>query len=101
MEWIKAGLFITLTTAAGWLLEPWAGYRSAALLYLLAVVGSAFRLSRWPVLTMAAAGAVLWDFFFVPPKYGFHMADLTDALMCATLFIIALALGHLTTQLRL
>ncbi len=101
LEWIQAGCFITLTTAAGWLLEPWAGYRSAALLYLLAVVGAAFRLTRWPVLAMAAVGALLWDFFFIPPRYGFHMQDPTDAMMFATLFIVALALGHFTTRLRL
>jgi two-component system sensor histidine kinase KdpD len=101
LEWLQAAGFIALTTAAGWLLEPWAGYRSAALLYLLAVVGAAFRLGRWPVLTMAAVGALLWDFFFIPPRYGFHMQDPTDAMMCAMLFIVALALGHLTTRLRL
>jgi len=73
------------------------GLRTVALLYLLMVVGAAFRLSRWPVFAAAACGALLWDFLFIPPSFTFYIREPHDAIMCLMLFVVAQALGHFTT----
>ena len=44
--------------------------------------------------------ALLWDFFFTEPRYSFRIVNAADALMFATYFVIALAMGHLAARLR-
>ena len=99
-EWIKAASIAVLATVAGLLLHRWIGYRSIALLYLLAVVFAAFHLSRWPMLTTAAAGALLWDFLFIPPHFTLYISEVHDAMMCGMMLVVALVLSHFTTRLR-
>lgn len=76
------------------------GYWAVALFYLLAVVLTATRLSRWPTLFFAASSALLWDFLFIPPRFTFYISHLHDFMMFGAYFVIALVIGHLATQLR-
>lgn len=99
-EWIEALLMLAGTTVGGVLIERTAGYRTVSLLYLLVVVGAAFRLSRWPVLAMAVAAALLWNILFIPPRFTWAITHPDDAMMCGIFAIVALALGHLTSRLR-
>ncbi|HEX6439026.1 MAG TPA: DUF4118 domain-containing protein [Candidatus Binatia bacterium] len=99
-EFSLAGALILALTAAAWLIEPFAGYQAVALLYLLLVVLLGLKLSRGPVLTMAAFSAVLWNFLFVPPYFTFHVQRYHDGIMFLVFFVVALAMGHLTSRLR-
>ncbi len=99
-EWWLVAVLIIVTTLLGLLIQKWAGYRSVSLLYLLCVVGAAFRLSRWPVVVTAALGALLWDYIFIPPSFTLYIREPHDAMMCTMMFVIALALGHFTALLR-
>lgn len=98
--WIEALVMLAVTTASGTLVERWAGFRAVSLLYLLVVVGAAFRLDRWPVLAMAVASALLWNILFIPPRFTWMIAHADDAMMCGMFAVVALALGHLTSRLR-
>src|ERR1051325_10231004 len=80
--------------------EPFTGHRAAVLLYLLLVVAVGVKLSRGPVLLVAACSALVWDLLFIPPPFTFHIASPEDLMFFAIFFIVALAMGHLTTQLR-
>ena len=99
-EFALAGALILALTAAAWLIEPFAGYQTVALLYLLLVVLLGLKLSRGPVLTAAASSAVLWNFLFVPPYFTFHVHRFHDGIMFVVFFAVALAMGHLTSRLR-
>lgn len=99
-EFVLAGVLIFAWTGAAWLIEPFAGYQSVALLYLLLVVLVGLKLSRGPVLTVAASSAALWNFLFIPPYFTFHVQKFHDAIMFAVFFVVALAMGHLTSRLR-
>jgi two-component system sensor histidine kinase KdpD len=99
-EWLTAGGLVLLATLLGYGIQQWAGYRSVALIYLLMIVASAFRISRWPVFAAAALGALLWDYLFIPPYFTLYITEPNDAMMCIMLFVVALALGHFTTRLR-
>ena len=80
------------------MIEPFAGYQSVALLYLLLLsVGS--KLSRGPVLTLATLSAALWNFLFVPPYFTFHVHKFHDGIMFVVFFVVAVAMGHLTSRL--
>ena len=100
-EYIIAVMLTVLVTGAAAVLEPLTGYLAIALLYLLLVVAAGIKLHRGPVLLIAASSALVWDFFFIPPRFNLHIADLNDLAMFSMFFVVAIAMGHLTSQLRL
>lgn len=100
-EYVLAGSLVASVTAVSLLMEPFTGYLPIALLYLLLVVVVGLKLTRGPVLAVAATGALLWDFLFIPPPFTFYIARLHDIMMFAMFFLVAMAMGHLTSRLRL
>ncbi|MBI2540587.1 MAG: DUF4118 domain-containing protein, partial [Deltaproteobacteria bacterium] len=99
-EFVLAAISVALVTAVSFLVEPFTGYLSIALLYLLLVVAVGLKLQRGPVLTVAAASALLWNVLFIPPRFTIYIEKFEDAMMFATFFVVALAMGHLTSRLR-
>jgi len=91
---------VVLATAVSWLLKELVGYVAVSLVYLLGVVVVAMRLNRWAVLLAAAFSAVAWDYLFIPPVYTFTIRSPHDVMMFIMFFIVALAMGHTTHQLR-
>jgi two-component system sensor histidine kinase KdpD len=87
--------------SACWVLLPYTGSSFSALVFLLTVVLAGVRWHRGPVLMMAVMSALVWNFFFIPPQLTFHIKDPTDVIMFCMFFIVALAMGHLTTRLRM
>jgi two-component system, OmpR family, sensor histidine kinase KdpD len=76
------------------------GYRTVALIYLLAVSFLSVISSRGPMLLAAILSAVIWDFIFIPPMFSFIPTHIEDAMMLGTYCLIALILGYMTSQLR-
>jgi two-component system sensor histidine kinase KdpD len=99
-EFGVASALVAAVTAAGWLLAPLIGYWSVALFYLLTVVFASTFLSRWPTLYLATLSALLWNFLFIPPLFTFYISKVHDVMMFGTYFVVAVVIGHYTTQLR-
>lgn len=78
----------------------WIGYRFVALLLLLTVSVLAMRLSLYPVLVAAVSSALIWDFFFIPPRFTFSVSNGEDALLLVMYFIVALLNGVFNHKLR-
>jgi two-component system, OmpR family, sensor histidine kinase KdpD len=100
-EYALAICLTALVTGASLALEALIGYRAVALLYLLLVVFVGMKLRRGPVLLVAGSSGLVWDFFFIPPRLNLHIAQIEDLMMFAMFFVVAMAMGHLTSQLRL
>ena len=66
----------------------------------MAVVLLALFVGRGPVFFAASLSAVLWNFFFLPPRYTFYITSFQDGMMFAMYFIVALVLGQLTARIR-
>jgi len=81
-------------------LLPFTGYVFVALMLLLTVLVAGLRFQRGPVLLMATLAALGWNFFFIPPQFTFHINKPEDAALFGLFFIVAYAMGHLTTRLR-
>ena len=95
-------LGVTLFNA---LLEHWFGghllaNQSLALIYLLSVVVLALFVGRGATLVAATATALLWDYFFTEPRQSLRITNAGDAMMFATYFIVAVAMGQLTARIR-
>lgn len=78
----------------------WIGYKVVALILLTVVSLLAMFFSIWPVIAAASLSAFVWNFFFIPPIYTFHIDNAEDLLMFMLYFIIALVSAVLQSQIR-
>jgi two-component system sensor histidine kinase KdpD len=76
------------------------GYRVAALILLLTVSIQAVIFDIFPVLIAAALSALIWDVFFIPPRYTLHVSNTEDAILLFMYFIIAMITGVLSYKIR-
>ncbi|MDD4967935.1 MAG: ATP-binding protein [Paludibacter sp.] len=76
------------------------GYRSVALLLLATVSVLAIFFTLYPILCAATMSALIWDFFFIPPHFTFHITSSEDTLLLLMYFVIALINGVLTSKVR-
>jgi len=101
--WREIGIgfsVVAVTTIIGLLLLPLLGYSSVGLLYLLAVLFCAGRLSRAPIFLTAALTAFAWDFLFIPPTFTFFIQGAHDIILFTMYFVVALVIGQLHSHLR-
>ena len=75
-------------------------YRVVALILLLAVSILAMVFDIYPVLIAAIFSALIWNFFFIPPKFTFHVGSPEDVLMFLMYFAIAMINIVLTSRIR-
>ena len=76
------------------------GYKVAALVLMVTVSLIAMFFDILPVLLAALLSALVWNFFFIPPKYTFHIDNAEDVLLFFMYFIIALVNAALTFKIR-
>ncbi len=91
---------VAAVTGLNALLQTWLGHQALALVYLLSVVVLAMFVGRGPTLLAATLTALLWDYFFTEPHLSLRIVHAEDAIMFATYFVIALAMGNLAARLR-
>ncbi len=91
---------VALVTILGFLahgrLEP----TNMTMLYLLAVVIVALEWGRGPAILAATLGVAAFDFFFVPPRFTFAVADTQYLLTFAGLLVVGLVVSALTSRVR-
>jgi two-component system, OmpR family, sensor histidine kinase KdpD len=108
------------STAAG---RPWLGYAGAVglcavmtllsaplhdrlelsslvLLFMLAVVLSAVHFGRGPAVLAAALSVLLFNFFFVPPRFSLAVADERFVVTFGVMLVVGLVVGQLTAGLK-
>ncbi len=76
------------------------GYRVVALVLMMTVSVIAMLFDIFPVLLAALVSAVIWNFFFIPPLYTFHIDKAEDILMFLLYFLIAFVNAALTVKIR-
>ncbi len=87
-------------TLLNFILDRFIGYRALALNFLFAVVVLALFVGRGPVLVAATLSALVWNYFFLPPRYTLFIRGFEDAMMFAMYFVVAVVLGQLIARLR-
>ena len=88
---------ITLVAAP---LPPYIDRANIVMLFLLGVVGMAYRFGRGPSILTAVLGVLSFDFFFVPPRFTFAVSDVQYLLTFMVMLIVGFITGHLTSSLR-
>ena len=70
------------------------------MLFLLTVVLVALRLGQGPAIVAAFLSVLLFDIFFVPPRFSFAVSDAQYLITFAVMLTVALITGQLTARLR-
>lgn len=75
-------------------------YHVVALIFLVTVSLTAVSFEIRPVLLAAALSALIWDVFFIPPRFTYVVNKAEDVVLLAMYFIIALFSAVLTARIR-
>ena len=97
--WYTLGSIIAVALIGG-MLEGFIGYRSVGFVFLLAVVLVSMFGSIGAVAMGAVLSTLIWNYFFIPPKFTFFIGNTEDILMCVSFFVVALITGFLTNRMR-
>lgn len=81
-------------------LMQWTGPRVPGFIFLLTVVVLALFVGRGPVFLAGAASALVWNFFFLPPRFTFVIQSAEDAMLFGLYFVVAIVLGQLVSRIR-
>jgi two-component system, OmpR family, sensor histidine kinase KdpD len=95
-----AAAIVILTALICYPISDVIGYQTVSLILLLMVALLPLRLGVGPVLLAATLSALIWDFFFIPPRFTFAVSSPQDILMLIAYFIIAAVAGVLTVRIR-
>lgn len=91
---------IFILAIAGYAIEPLVGYRSIGSLFLVGILFLSTFLTRGPLIFCAFMSALVWNFFFIPPKFTLAIGNKEDTLMAFSYFIAALVGGILTSKIK-
>ena len=76
------------------------GYRVIAFILLLTVSLLAVSFPILPVLLSAVLSALIWNFFFIPPRFTIHVDSTEDTILFTMYFVIALINAVMTFRIR-
>ncbi len=84
-----------------YLLSGSIGYQTTALILLLAIAFLSLFAEIRLILFAALLSSLIWNFFFIPPRFTFTIGSTQDELMFLSYFIIAAITGILTVRIRI
>ncbi len=99
-QYIISCLIVIIVASTCYILSHIIGYHITALLLLVTVSFLAVTFDILPVLLSAMLSALLWDFFFIPPRFTIHVEKTEDTIFLIMYFIIAIVSGVLTYKIR-
>jgi two-component system sensor histidine kinase KdpD len=80
--------------------SPYIGYKVVAFILLVTVSLLAISFDILPVFFSALASSMIWDFFFIPPKFTFSVGSAEDRILLLMYFVIALINAVLTFKIK-
>ncbi|GAB4091471.1 sensor histidine kinase [Flaviaesturariibacter terrae] len=81
-------------------LAPATGYKVVAYVLLVTVSFLALFCDIVPVLIAATLSALIWDYFFIPPRFTFQVGSTEDSFLLLMYYVIALVHATLTYKLK-
>jgi two-component system sensor histidine kinase KdpD len=81
-------------------LAEYMGYHVTGLLLLVTVSFIAMFCDILAVFVSAVLSALVWDVFFIPPRFSFSIESSEDVLLLSMYFVVALLNGVLTNKIR-
>lgn len=91
---------ILFVAAISFALSNFIGYKVVAFLLLVTVSLIAMFFDIAPVLLAAFLSAIVWNYFFIPPRFTFAIQGTDNVILFSMYFVIALVNGALTFKIR-
>jgi two-component system, OmpR family, sensor histidine kinase KdpD len=99
-DYLRALGITGLCTAIAWPLSAYFGLVNIVMLYLLGTTVGALRLERGPIIALAIANMLAFDYFFVPPVFSFDVEDTRYIFTLGVMLIVALVIANLMVSIR-
>jgi two-component system sensor histidine kinase KdpD len=99
-RYIWAALLAAAATGISAPISPFISPVNLVIIYLLAVILSAFYLGRGPAVVTSILSVAAFDFFFITPRFSMAVSDTEYLLTFAGLLGVGLIISHLTSLVR-
>lgn len=99
-QYLLGILAVIIVSVVCYFLSAYIGYKVVALILLFTVSVIAMFFDLLPVLAAALLSALIWDYFFIPPKFTLYVSEPEDVLMLCMYFFIVLVNGVLNYKTR-
>ena len=99
-QYLLSSFGVCLVSGVCFLLSGYMGPQVAAFILLLTLSVIALFFTILPVLLAAVLSAMIWDFFFLLPRYNFRVGNTEDKILLSMYFVIALVNAVLTYKIR-
>ncbi len=99
-QYLISILSVLVVAGICYVIAPFLGYRVVAFIMLLIVSLIAALFDILPVLLSAILSAFIWNYFFIPPRFTFHVGAAEDVILFIMYFVIALINAALTFKIR-
>ncbi len=99
-QYILSVLFVGIVSILCYSFTLFIDYRVVALILLVTVSFVAVSFDILPVLTAAILSALIWNFFFIAPRFTFHVGSTDDLILFIMYFLIAMINAVLTYKVR-
>ncbi|PWT72971.1 MAG: sensor histidine kinase [Bacteroidetes bacterium] len=99
-QYLISILLVFFISSVCFIFSGYIGSEVVAFILLLTLSFIAMFLDILPVLAAAVLSALIWDFFFLVPRYNFRVGNTEDKIMLSMYFVIALISGVMTYKIR-
>ena len=99
-QFLVSIILVCSVSAICYFLSAYIGYRVVAYILLVTVSLIAMIFDILPVLFAALLSALIWNYFFIPPKFTFTIGSAEDVLLFMMYFVVAMVNGVLTYKIR-
>lgn len=100
LEYLITFCAMAVSLGVAWSLEPWIGVESVDLVFLTAIVGVAAKLGLGPSLTASITGALLYNYFFLPPLFTFTITDAKNVAAFLSFVIVSVIVSNIAARMR-
>ncbi len=99
-SYVLALAVVAGSTAADWLLFARLDLANLVMIYLAGVLVVAYRSGTGPSVAASVASVLAFDFFFVPPRFTFAVANAQHLITFGVMLAVALSISHLTVRVK-
>jgi two-component system sensor histidine kinase KdpD len=99
-QYLTVSAIVVLTAFLSSFVRDFIGYQAVSFILLFLVSFLALFYGTGPILFAATLSALIWDYFFIPPRFTLFIQQPLDILLLVMFFIIAMLNGTLTSRVR-
>ncbi|MDR3652434.1 MAG: sensor histidine kinase KdpD [Paludibacter sp.] len=99
-QYLTVSAIVILTSVLSSFVRDFIGYQAVSFILLFLVSFLALFYGTGPILFAATLSALIWDYFFIPPRFTLFIQQPLDILLLVMFFIIAMLNGTLTSRVR-